>query len=671
VALLWLAASLVLWRAYPGLLLRASAEHGLAGAGIDRAMLLDPATLRSLAAGLMDPDPRVARASVDLVVDGEPVRVVRLLANAIERAPKSNRPLLVETLHRLVEQLKPGSAPSEEATEALARALLARPPLPPEERADLLQTYARLTAGEEVPASTALESRALLDRMLGDREAPVRLAAIAELHRRGAPPPGLPDLDRALADALSASDALLRRAARKELRAMLLTGSPDDDWAERLQLLAQHLESRADRAETAEALREVAYRRGDDVQLVAREALRFRQDRDPRVRGALLCMAGYAGLAEEGPQLVSALGARAAEEAEGARKGLVALGPDAAVPLLVGLEFGGPVQREAVLSVLRDLEVDSSTLDSLRAKQLAATQQAILQRAVVDDLPGGPARLLRRRLDERISEGLGALLDLLSVLHEDPRLAELERRLRRSPSGREHDLLLEGIEVLLSRAEREVVIPLLESEAWPARGVAAAKALGRPKRGQVEALSELRQSPDATLRRVADAISLEDSDAIGDPRRMPSVMDIAVRLQDVAAFDRLKTPQLIAIAECVQQQTVAEGERIYTAGDEGQSLYFVLAGEVALRRGELVLETAEPGSFFGELSMLDGAARSADAIATQATQLLRLDRNDLLPLLEEAPGLAIGLAQFLSARVRRLEDRLEHAVCEDSGVARE
>jgi CRP-like cAMP-binding protein len=67
--------------------------------------------------------------------------------------------------------------------------------------------------------------------------------------------------------------------------------------------------------------------------------------------------------------------------------------------------------------------------------------------------------------------------------------------------------------------------------------------------------------------------------------------------------------------------------------------------------------------------MLDGAARSADAIAIQTTQLLRLDRNDLLPLLEEAPGLAIGLAQFLSARVRRLEDRLEDAVCEDSGVA--
>jgi CRP-like cAMP-binding protein len=68
------------------------------------------------------------------------------------------------------------------------------------------------------------------------------------------------------------------------------------------------------------------------------------------------------------------------------------------------------------------------------------------------------------------------------------------------------------------------------------------------------------------------------------------------------------------------------------------------------------------GSFFGELSTLDGVPRSEDAIASAATRLLRLERDDLLPLLEEAPGLAIGLAQFLSSRVRRLEDRLEDAV---------
>ena len=662
VAGMWLASCLVLWRAYPGLLLRASAEHGLAGAGIDRATLLDPATLRSLATSLVDPDARISRSAVDLVIEGDPSQAVRLLAEAVELAPQSNRPLLVETLHRLVEPLTAGSVRSDEATRALARTLLAQPPLTPDERGDLLQVYARLTAGEDVPETMARESKALLERALGDRAAPVRLAAVAELHRRGVPPPGLPDLDRALADALNASDALVRRAARNELRAILLTTSPCERWLKRLRVLALHLDQRVDRAETAEALREVARRHDGQLRVIAKEALRYAADRDPRVRGALLCVAGHAGLEEEGPRLVAALGARAPAEVEGAREGLVALGLSAALPLLVGLEFGGPARREAILTVLRELEVDAATLNSLRSRQLDAIQEAVLHRAAVDDLSAALASLLRRRLEERISEGLGALLDLLSALHEDPRLSELERRLRRTTGGRERDLLIEAIEALLGRDNSEPIVRLLEPGEWSARGATAAKALGRARPESTLALSELRTSPDISTRMLAEAIALERPVAIGDPRPMPSAMEIAVQLQDVPAFDRLSTQQLIALAELLQEQRVLEGERIYGAGEEGPSLYFVLEGEVELRRGGLVLERSGDGSFFGELSALDGVPRSADAVAITATRLLRLDRDDLLRLLEDAPGLAIGLAQRLSTRVRRLEERLEDAV---------
>jgi CRP-like cAMP-binding protein len=663
---IWLVSSLLLWRAYPRLLLRASAEHGLAGAYADRATLLDPATLRSLAKGLVDPDPRMCRAAVELVVDGEPTRAVRLLAEATQQAPPANRPLLVEGLDRLVEGLGPARAESAEARHALAGMLLGKPPLPPQERADLLRVYALLTSGEDTRESVARESTLLLERSLGDRAAPVRLAAIAELHRRGMPPPGLPDLDRTLTDALTASDALIRRAARKELLAILLTSSPDPRWLERLHMLARHLTQRADRAETAEALRDVARRHGGHTHGVARDALRYAGDRDPRVRGALLCLAGHAGLAEEGPRLVSALGARAPEEAEGAREGLVALGPTAALPLLVGFGFGSAAQREAVVLVLRELALDTATLDSLRARQLDAIREMVVHRAAVDDLPGSLATLLHHRLDERISEGLGALLDLLSALHEDPRLAELERRLRRSAGGRERDLLIEAIEALLGRDEHADIVPLLEpGKDLPSRGVAAAEALGRRFPDRAAALSELGRSPDATTRQLAAAISLECGEAIGDPATMPSAMDIAVHLQEVPAFGRLSTQQLIALAALLQEQKVAEGERIYGAGEEGLGLYFVLEGEVELRRGGLVLERVGKGSFFGELSPLDGVPRSSDAVASATSRLLRMERDDLLPMLEEAPGLAIGLAQFLAARVRRLEDRLEGLVSQD------
>ncbi|MBW2269804.1 MAG: cyclic nucleotide-binding domain-containing protein [Deltaproteobacteria bacterium] len=667
VAGLWLSSSLVLWRAYPGLLLQASAEHGLE-AGIDRAILLDAATLRSLAKSLVDPDPRVCRAAVDLVADGEPALVVALLAQAVEGAPPANRPLLVETLHRLVEALPAGSIRSGEVLRALASSLAAHPPLPPEQRADLLQAYARLTAGDGVSEAMVRESKAQLERSMGDRAAPVRLAAIAELHRRGAPPPGLPDLDRALRDALAASDALVRRAARKELRAMLLAPFRDALWEDRLRMLAQHLQERADRAETAEALRDVARSHDAHTRGVAQEALRYADDRDPRVRAAILCLAGHAGLVEEGSRLVSALGARSRQEAAGAREGLVALGSTAALPLLVGLEFGNHARREAVLAVLRELEVDAATLDALRARQLQTIREAVVFRAALEDFAGSHRSLLLRRLEERIGEGLGALLELLSALHDDPRLAELERRLRRQSIGRGHDLLIEAIEALLGRDEAAAIVPLLEDCDWRTRGEAAASALGRPMPASAAVLAELRDSSDTTMQLLAAAaLALEGAHPIGDPVAMPSAMDIAVSLQDVPAFDRLSTQQLMSLAVQLQEQKVAGGERIYASGEEGLGLYFVADGEVELRRGDLVIERLGAGTFFGELSALDGVPRSSDAIAVGAARLLRLDRDDLLLLLEDSPELGIGLAQFLTSRVRRLVDRLEDASSGDGG----
>ncbi len=656
----WLACALVLQRAYPGLLLQASADHGLAGADVDREALLDRSTLRRIAASLVDPDPRAVRAAIDLLADGDPTLSVRLLAEAIESAPAANRPLIVEALQRLVEPLPPGEARSDEATAALAQALRARPAGSTEERADLAQVYARLTAGDSTSETLARESRALLERLLGDRAAPVRLAAIVELHRRGAPPVGLPDLDRTLADALGASDALTRRAARVELRRMLLA-DPDERWEARLALLASHLDRRADRAPTAEALRDVARRHRGRMADVAREAVRFAEDRDPRVRRAVLALIGHAELADEAPRLVAALGERVAEDSEGAREGLVALGAQAVLPLLVGLEFGGPRRRQDVLAVLRELEVDPATLGGLRDRQLASIHEAVALRAAADPWPGDVASLLRRRLEERIEEGLGALLDLYAALYRDPRLADLDRRLRRAPSARERDLLIEAIEALLGHEDRQAIVPLIEAGDWSERGRASLDTLNRRPLATAGALSELRGASDPGLRKLAGAIALEGAEAIGDPDPMPSAMEIAVALQEVRAFDRLSTPQLMSLAALLQEQKAAAGERIFVTGEESSGLYFVLEGEVELRRGELVLDRAPAGSFFGEISALDGVPRSADAVAVEPVRLLRLERDDLLGLLEDAPAVSIGLAQALTARVRRLADRLEES----------
>jgi len=658
-AAIWFGAALVLWRAYPGLLLQASADRSLAGLGAEKVELLDARTVRALAPSLVDVDPRACRAALDLVVDAEPALAAELLAEAVARAPAATRPQLVDALHRLVEPLAPGSLRAPRAAAVLARALSGQSQFLPEERADLLQVYARLTGGEGAEGELRDESSRLLERALGDREAAVRLAAIAELHRRGRPPPGVPDLDSALAEALAGRDVLIRRTARKELRAMLLSTEPGDHWERRLALLAGRLDQRVDRAGVAEALVEVARRHRGAARPCAESVLGRVDDPDPRVRAAVLSFAGHACVSEAAPRLVAALGSRQSGESAAAREALVALGPEAVQALLLEHEFGAPAHRDAAMSVLRELEVDAEAVESLYRRQLDAARGALVLRAVFDAEPAaGP---LLRRLEERIAEAVGALLAFLAVLHDDERIAELERRLRRAPNERSRDILIEAVEALLTPEERGDLLPLLESGAWDKRGKRAAEQLGRPFPSAESAWSGLAHDRDELTRRLSVFLavpSLERSSGIGDASAMLDPMEIAVYLQGVPAFDRLSTQQLVNLAETLQEARYAAGELIFTEGDEGDGLYFVLGGEVELTLGDVELERIGSGAFFGELSTLDGVPRSTSSRASQDTRLLRLAREDLLVLMEEVPALGIGLGQFLSLRVRALRERL-------------
>jgi CRP/FNR family cyclic AMP-dependent transcriptional regulator len=665
VAAIWLLAALALWRTYPSILLAVSANQGLGPADEDRAQLLDARTLRSMAAYLVDPDPATCRAAIDVVADADPSIAVQLLAEAVARAPENTRSLLVTALHQCVEPLEPGQLSSPAAATALSQVLEDREGLKTDQRADVLQVYARLTGGD----SATKVSNELLDRTLGDREPAVRLAAIAELHRRGHAPPGAPDLNRALKGALASRDVLMRRSARKELRAMLLSTKPDAQWHDRLDLLNAGLASRADRVETALALLEIARHHGAAIGDGALPAIARIDDRDPRVRGPVLALAGHAGRADQAPRLIDALASRHGDEAIRAREGLVALGAEAVGPLFAEYSFGAASQREAIVETLRDLEFDPAELQSLYAHQIRFARIAAIHRSalppVLESEFGG---LLRRRLEERFHQGISTALTILATEHDDPRIGDCERQIRRNRDIRSRDIQLEILEAVLPAEARDDLIPLLESADWTAIGVAAANALESEVPAIQAALAEMRVDSDELTRRLAREISSggEDDDsarveperAIGDALRMLNPMEIAVRLQSVPAFDHLTTQQLMHLATALREDRFAASDRIYDEGDEGSALYFVLDGEVEAVKGELPLGSFTPGEFFGELSCLDGIPRPESTTAQQATKLLRLERDDLFSLMEDTPSLGIALSQFLSMRVRALQDRL-------------
>jgi len=74
---------------------------------------------------------------------------------------------------------------------------------------------------------------------------------------------------------------------------------------------------------------------------------------------------------------------------------------------------------------------------------------------------------------------------------------------------------------------------------------------------------------------------------------------------------------------------------------------------------ELSFAHAEPGSIFGEIAMLDGLARTADATAVGRTEAMTLTHGDLERLLAEAPQLAMSIVKFLCRRLREADLQLE------------
>ena len=106
------------------------------------------------------------------------------------------------------------------------------------------------------------------------------------------------------------------------------------------------------------------------------------------------------------------------------------------------------------------------------------------------------------------------------------------------------------------------------------------------------------------------------------------------------------------------------GQTIFSRGNEGRELYLVLSGGVRLsvltaEGRELSFAHAGEGDIFGEIAMLDGSPRTADATAVKKTQAMSLSRNALDGVIETSPALAHSIISFLCRRLREADMQLE------------
>lgn len=129
-------------------------------------------------------------------------------------------------------------------------------------------------------------------------------------------------------------------------------------------------------------------------------------------------------------------------------------------------------------------------------------------------------------------------------------------------------------------------------------------------------------------------------------------------LKEVPLFAELSDDDLALLSEHLEPKTFAAGEYVFRRGDPGGGLYLVSSGEVELavqdNTGQkLRLESVGEKGFFGEVSLLDGQARSADAVALEPTRTLRLDREDLELLFQKNPAAAFAVFAQVTRRLRQ------------------
>ena len=129
-------------------------------------------------------------------------------------------------------------------------------------------------------------------------------------------------------------------------------------------------------------------------------------------------------------------------------------------------------------------------------------------------------------------------------------------------------------------------------------------------------------------------------------------------LARVPIFSACTADEVSAIAGVAQEGFFQSGQVIVTQGTPGQAFYMITAGRVEILRDGVSLGAFGPGDFFGEMSLLDQAPRSATIRAIDQVSCLMLSSWDFRALLERHPSIAIKLLEVLSRRLRVADERI-------------
>jgi len=135
-------------------------------------------------------------------------------------------------------------------------------------------------------------------------------------------------------------------------------------------------------------------------------------------------------------------------------------------------------------------------------------------------------------------------------------------------------------------------------------------------------------------------------------------------LRNHALFGDLPASAIEHLGSYMKTRKVPRGAAIFAKGDPGTGLMGVLSGavkvSVASPEGkDIVLNIFHEGDIFGEIALLDGRPRTADATAMSDCELIVIERRDFVPFLQSQPDVTIKLIEILCSRLRRTSEQVQ------------
>ncbi len=138
-------------------------------------------------------------------------------------------------------------------------------------------------------------------------------------------------------------------------------------------------------------------------------------------------------------------------------------------------------------------------------------------------------------------------------------------------------------------------------------------------------------------------------------------------LRSVPLFASLDDAAATELRNLLTETDVAKNTQVFHKGDTGNAMYLIERGKVRISitdedRHEITLAELAQGDFFGEMSLIDGRQRSADAKVFDDARFAVLSRPDFLTFVRSNPDVALGMLGALSDRLRRTDELLRSRV---------